>query len=1062
MKKQILSIIAALLLAFSLFSCEKGDVIETDAPISIADEPTQTSTLLVYMVGSDLEGRAAAATNDLAEMEASGIDLTNTNVVVCAGGSQYWHGVDASVDKVTMLELSQDGFSRIYDMPLVSMGEADTLRAFLDYVYENYPSDSYSLIMWDHGNGPVIGYGKDMLFDGDSLTLSEMKEALDASRFCGGEKFEFVGFDACLMASAELACTWKDYANYLVASQEIEPAPGWDYAFLKDFGKCDAATLASSIIDTYMQSCFDYYDKKGFEDRDTTLSCIDLSFADELESALEKLFSKASAEVVEKYNTFASKRVDTRALGRASTGSEYDLVDVGDMADKLCEVYPDEAGAISKVLEKLVVENGSNTEGCCGLSFYYPFYNKYYYQNSWSEAYSKLDLFESYGEYLDKYQSIWLSNDKLDSFSASIMPMVKEPTKYTLRLTEEQNASLADVKFYVLQGQGNDLYHSVFSSHNITNEDGLLTADFDGEVIYARNKFNEYVLPVVTEYDTVGDITRYSVSSASLKGAGRDAEQNLAFFQLAVNKKTKEIGISAILPSLSSVDEYYLMGGKNEDIALSDYATVTLYHFFYSYLTRYENGVVMPFDSWTENPMATGWEINVKDGFEFVFAPLSDGEYYLVFEMTDTQGNKYCSELLPIEVDGGERELYKPEDINVTWADGDRVKIAEADGVSVYLKKATKYDEPIYVVEAENTTSFPVNVRVDNVVLNGSIYLGYGASVDVDAMQSAEAAIGNINFGAEASLGVFDEISSIECTVNIVSDDSWTANFETIPAYYTLMYEQGVNVSVSETARYSGLGSIFTKFEVAEPFYKALANGQVLYSDDEMRISLTGFGDAGYGYGRGYICFENLSQRPLTFSVGNMAVNGVTLLANVSRVELLPTGCKAYELFEISEYTLENNGIEEIESIEIMLNVADGTEELYLSDSQKHMWLSAELSQHGEAKPVVFSGEELFNKAGVRILYTGMGEAYGKPVWNVTVINDSDETVQIMLTDKDGKSGGASVSSYLAGPHQHVNTYISAYDSIKDGKISFVFNVLNYNRTKVLAAADEETVLYEK
>ncbi|MBR5011846.1 MAG: hypothetical protein IKY12_04740, partial [Clostridia bacterium] len=74
---------------FALFSCAKEGASEKIA------EP-ETSTLLVYMVGSDLEGRAAAATNDLYEMETSGIDLAYTNVVVCAGGSQYWHNENAA------------------------------------------------------------------------------------------------------------------------------------------------------------------------------------------------------------------------------------------------------------------------------------------------------------------------------------------------------------------------------------------------------------------------------------------------------------------------------------------------------------------------------------------------------------------------------------------------------------------------------------------------------------------------------------------------------------------------------------------------------------------------------------------------------------------------------------------------------------------------------------------------------------------------------------------------------------------------------------------------------
>ena len=43
------------------------------------------------------------------------------------------------------------------------------------------------------------------------------------------EKFSLIGFDACLMQSYAVVAALSPYANYHLASEELEPAHGWDY-----------------------------------------------------------------------------------------------------------------------------------------------------------------------------------------------------------------------------------------------------------------------------------------------------------------------------------------------------------------------------------------------------------------------------------------------------------------------------------------------------------------------------------------------------------------------------------------------------------------------------------------------------------------------------------------------------------------------------------------------------------------------------------------------------------------------------------------------------------------
>lgn len=113
------------------------------------------------------------------------------------------------------------------------MGDPLTLSSFLNYGFDFFPADSYSLILWDHGGGPVLGYGVDENFR-DLLTLDELSEALEDSVGAHMTKLEWIGFDACLMSSLEVASVLAPYANYMIASQETEPGWGWNYDFLSE------------------------------------------------------------------------------------------------------------------------------------------------------------------------------------------------------------------------------------------------------------------------------------------------------------------------------------------------------------------------------------------------------------------------------------------------------------------------------------------------------------------------------------------------------------------------------------------------------------------------------------------------------------------------------------------------------------------------------------------------------------------------------------------------------------------------------------------------------------
>ena len=197
----------------------------------------------------------------------------------------------------------------------------------------------------------------------------------------------FIGFDACLMGSLEVACAVSPYAEYMIASQETEPASGWPYGFLP--GLVDDETGA----DTGRRLCDMYMASDVLPGEMLTLSCLDLGKAEAAAAALGEYFSSYT----EGWNESLFTR--TSALRAASVGygeglkgmgdGGYDLVDLGDFT-----AYLETAGLggdeLYAALDELVVYSRSSGDVGQGLSLYHPMFNKAQYQAAWREEYRQL------------------------------------------------------------------------------------------------------------------------------------------------------------------------------------------------------------------------------------------------------------------------------------------------------------------------------------------------------------------------------------------------------------------------------------------------------------------------------------------------------------------------------------------------------------------------------------------------------------------------------------------------------------------------------------------------
>ena len=325
-------------------------------------------TVMVYLCGTDLESKKGMASADLREMAQAQLG-SNVDVIVYTGGCNAWKtkGISNTAHQIYAIE---DGGLRLLNKSAATnkaMTDPSALSGFIRWTAKNYPANRNILIMWDHGGGSVSGFGYDETkTNAGSMTLSSMAKALKD----GGVTFDFIGFDACLMATVETALTMAPYADYLIGSEETEPGIGWYHTrWLTELGSnpaIDTPSLGKIIADDFVQTC-----AQQCRGQKTTLSVTDLAelsanVPDELTA-----FAKSTADAITGggYETVSKARGDTREFGTSSKLDQIDLVHLSLLLDTA------ESRALANALLGAVKYNkvGGGVTDAYGLAAYFPY-----------------------------------------------------------------------------------------------------------------------------------------------------------------------------------------------------------------------------------------------------------------------------------------------------------------------------------------------------------------------------------------------------------------------------------------------------------------------------------------------------------------------------------------------------------------------------------------------------------------------------------------------------------------------------------------------------------------
>ncbi len=333
----------------------------------IVGQGADVVTIMIYMCGTDLESKSGMATADLQEIAAATIP-DNLNILVYTGGCKSWRNniMSNSVNQIYKVE---SGGLRclVQDDGKDSLVKPATLTRFIKFCAQNYPANRFDLIFWDHGGGSISGYG----YDEKNASLGSMGlSGIDSALKNAGVSFDFIGFDACLMATLETGLMLEPYADYLIASEETEPGIGWYYTnWVTALGKnTSMATLdlGKQIVDDFVAAC-----NQRCAGQKTTLSVVDLAeLKTTVPTALKKFAGATSAQISgSDYKTVSDARAGTREF---AASSKIDQVDLVHLATKL---GTPEGEQLAQALLGAVKYNktSSSITNAYGISIYFPY-----------------------------------------------------------------------------------------------------------------------------------------------------------------------------------------------------------------------------------------------------------------------------------------------------------------------------------------------------------------------------------------------------------------------------------------------------------------------------------------------------------------------------------------------------------------------------------------------------------------------------------------------------------------------------------------------------------------
>ncbi len=399
--------------------------------------PEKEWTLMVYIAGdNNLE---EAVVMDLLEMEQGKNDNTEILVFIDRSKGYYqdwqnWHGArlyrvrkNPALDMAAYYEnkvpLPAVSSEMLQDLGELDSGNPKVAEEFLKYAAVNFPAKRYAFIAWDHGGGwPLLLQDEG---SGSFMSSGSFAEALRRGiKTLPSGKLDLLIMDMCLMGQLDALYNFRDIAEYTVASAQIVPGLGMDYAgFLKHFRPGVSTRKTGEGI---VNASIEFYNRYP---KEATFSLYDMSKAEPLTAVLKPLTAELKRD--SSRDTYRQTRsiTDSFHYGQKKIYNDFEdqkntmsSIDLDDWLNHLLIANPAYRNSITDIKAKIrdfmvYTKNSDTYKFTKGLALYAPVSRGSVFPNYDKNPFSEKSGFGEYFAELYKNQEL---HGRTDPFFSDI------------------------------------------------------------------------------------------------------------------------------------------------------------------------------------------------------------------------------------------------------------------------------------------------------------------------------------------------------------------------------------------------------------------------------------------------------------------------------------------------------------------------------------------------------------------------------------------------------------------------------------------------------------------
>ncbi len=631
--------------------------------------------------------------------------------------------------------------------------------------------------------------------------------------------------------------------------------------------------------------------------------------------------------------------------------------------------------------------------------------------------------------------------------------------KHCVKLTEEQIKTYKSAVSHIIKREGANLYRIQYRNCAVTFSNGVLNTEFNGMGIKISDGKEESSYPPSDMNVVEGKPLSFVGSSVLQSNVTNDDSSGYVGYRylIEVDGTSNEPVLKAMRPKDEGTDEE-LFSGKYDNLPdFSNYANVSLTAGTIYELSNEDKS--LPISEWRTTPNILIYSYTLSEDIKMEYVPLEDGEYYVIYEITDVNGDKYVTDWVSYGENPNndsnkdtsnsastENEstfaLKEEPDITAKWEKGEREQLLfEKNGVEVYISVEKSWNgESFYALKVKNNRNHNVQVKTVDLLINDNLYDSKFCYLTVEPGKF----VSELNY-----VGTFDfddglpELKDLKQIRFLVS-----AEEEGAVLFPDLL------VSVDMTDAWPLGTTNIGYFNLTTPGFDAVAKEQVVFENEKIRLTLLCAGSLHSDDSSLYMTYkvENLTQQEQVVAISAATLNNVCTKMN-SPVTV-PGGCYSYLISDISKYRLEPATNPSIETLKILLGVRKNNN--WASYTYDYYWFDVKLDTHGTANPVQ-KGITVWEKNGIRI------ENFpGESSWKFTVFNETEHDIKVsaIIEPNENTSYERNMGSGVAGKGQcsllEVSNDTSTDDPDGPKQMEVIFRITDlYDENKVIMESEK-------